>query len=189
MIVKSRQCWGPGQLGAVVPWKRNYHLGPSLWWSCLGFWSSLLFVDWLMLEVTVICFRGCQRKTVTLWGTACLRWPANQEPPKRATEVSSTLIFSTGCVKTQLRSERSGARRILRKSELIIHMISCIYLYKGDQVKSRLHRTGIWSSAAWPAPVLSPSNILLPLSPCSLSFPRGGILRAFGKFYFILLRF
>jgi hypothetical protein len=78
------------------------------------------------------------------------RWPANQEPPKPATEVSFTTICSTGCVKTQLRSRRSGASRILRKSKLILHMISYIYLYKGDQVKSRLHHTGIWSAAAWP---------------------------------------
>jgi len=63
--------------------KRNYHAGLSFWWSCPGFWSSLLFVDWLMLEVNVMYFRGCQRKPVKVWGTACFIGDRRIRNPKQ----------------------------------------------------------------------------------------------------------
>jgi hypothetical protein len=61
----------------------------------------------------------------------------------------------------QLRSEKYGASRILRKTELRVHMVK----YKGKQLKFKLRHNGKRPVAASPLRrVLSPNSILLPPS-------------------------
>jgi len=45
---------------------------------------------------------------------------------------------------------RYAASRVLCKSELFIHVVSCTCIYSGIQLKSKIQHNGTWLEAAWP---------------------------------------
>ena len=42
-------------------------------------------------------------------------------------------------------------RNFRHKSESSTHVVIYVCIHKGDQLKSKLQHTGIWSSAVWPS--------------------------------------
>ena len=73
------------------------------------------------------------------------------------------------------------------KSVLSIHVVKCIYICRGVQLKSRLQGTGMWSPPAWPPHFQGcrPSVFFRYLSLMALSCSQGIIRRAFSKCYYL----
>jgi hypothetical protein len=89
----------------------------------------------------------------------------------------------------KVRIYRSG-RRTLRKSEMSIHVVTYICIYKGVQLKTPDTLGTDRSQYDDPSPVLSPSNILPPLSsPCTFISARKYSLRVMEMLLFKCLFF
>ena len=85
----------------------------------------------------------------------------------------------------QLRTGRSGAIRILHKTELSIHMTNYTRAYKGVQIKSKLLHTETWSAAVRPPHRLryGPGVFFFHRRLMALSFEQGKTLCLFPKCY------
>ena len=69
----------------------------------------------------------------------------------RSKTVDSHRICMCSPTDAIVRSRRSGSSRILCKSWLSTHVVTCIWMYKGVRLKSKLQYTGTRSAAAWPS--------------------------------------
>jgi len=64
---------------------------------------------------------------------------------------NATVLVQTVAEMTLLDTIRSAvASRIVRKSELCVHLVNCTCIYRGIQWKTKIHHTGTWLEASWP---------------------------------------
>jgi len=80
----------------------------------------------------------------------------------------------------------SGASRILRKSELCIHVVHYTFIYKGNtvEVQNLTHRNVTGSSMIATLSVLSPNSILSTPACHYVFIPRGNVRRVVNKCYY-----
>jgi hypothetical protein len=82
--------------------------------------------------------------------------PRDRGKPRKLEDIGSTADMCTRELwvryhgTDQLCSGRPGGSWILHNSELSVHMINCICVHDGVQLKPKIQNTGTWLAAAWP---------------------------------------